>query len=57
MPVSYTHLAKEKHDIAKNLGSLWHLDENSVAEVLNGDLKKEEQDLLDELEDFDFGDF
>lgn len=52
-----TYSAKEKHDIAKNLGSLWHLDENSVAEVLNGDLKKEEQDLLDELEDFDFGDF
>lgn len=49
--------AKEKDEIAKNLGTLWHLDKNSVSEVLNQDLKKEEQDLLNGLEDFDFGDF
>ena len=49
--------AKEKHEIAQNLGSLWHLDQDSVAEILNTELKKEEQDLLNELEDFDFGDF
>lgn len=49
--------AKEKDEIAKNLGTLWHLDQNSVSEVLNQNLKKEEQDLLNGLEDFDFGDF
>lgn len=52
-----TYSAKEKHEIAQNLGSLWHLDQDSVAEILNTELKKEEQDLLNELEDFDFGDF
>lgn len=52
-----TYSAKEKHEIAQNLGSLWHLDQDSVSEILNTELKKEEQDLLNELEDFDFGDF
>lgn len=52
-----SYSAKEKHEIAQNLGSLWHLDQDSVAEILNTELKKEEQDLLNELEDFDFGDF
>ena len=49
--------ANEKDEIAKNLGILWHLDKNSVSEVLNQNLKKEDQDLLRDLEDFDFGDF
>ena len=52
-----TYSAAEKQAVAQNLGSLWQLDEDSVAEVLNDELKQEEQDLLSELEDFDFGEF
>ena len=52
-----TYSAAEKQAVAQNLGSLWQLDEDSVAEVLNDELKQEEQDLLNELEDFDFGEF
>lgn len=48
--------AKEKSDIAENLGEIWGLDSQSVSETLNGPLTEEAQQVLDELSDFDFDD-
>jgi hypothetical protein len=47
----------EKTMIAETLGELWGVHTEQAAEILTGDLKEEEEKMLDELNDFDFGDF
>ncbi|MDO3409869.1 DUF5682 family protein [Saccharibacillus sp. CPCC 101409] len=47
----------EKTMIAETLGELWGVSGEQAAEILTGDLKEEEDKMLDELNDFDFGDF
>ena len=46
--------AREKDEIAENLGEIWHLNGSQVSEVLNSVLGEEESGLLESLEDFDF---
>lgn len=48
--------AREKSDIAENLGEIWHLNKLETSEVLNTPLTKEAEEMLESLEDFDFGD-
>lgn len=48
--------AKEKNDIAENLGELWNLNPQNVSEILNTEITKEEKDVLKELEEFNFDD-
>ena len=50
------YTAREKGDIAENLGELWHLNPQQVSEIVNAPLHEEAEALLQELEDFDFGD-
>ncbi|NGZ76432.1 DUF5682 family protein [Saccharibacillus alkalitolerans] len=49
--------AHEKTMIAETMGELWGVNAEQAAEILTGDLKGEEDKMLDELNDFDFGDF
>lgn len=46
----------EKNDIAENLGEIWGLNAQQVAEVIMIDTTSEEQALIAELDDFDFDD-
>ena len=46
----------EKSDIAENLGEIWGLNVQQVAEVIMTDTTSEEQALIAELDDFDFDD-
>lgn len=48
--------AREKSDIAENLGEVWQLDVQQVSETLNAPATAEEKELLAGLDDFDFGD-
>lgn len=48
--------AKEKSDIAENLGEIWNLNQLVTSEVLNAPLTKEAEEMLESLDDFDFGD-
>lgn len=48
--------AREKSDIAENLGELWQLNPQQVSEAVNAPLSEEAQEMLDGLDDFDFGD-
>lgn len=48
--------AKEKSDIAENLGELWNLNKIETSEILNATLTKEAEEMLESLEEFDFGD-
>ena len=48
--------AREKSDIAENLGELWQLNPQQVSENVNMPLTEEAQEMLEELDDFDFGD-
>ncbi|WP_141501241.1 DUF5682 family protein [Paenibacillus luteus] len=48
--------AREKNAIAELLGELWGLGVDEVADVLQRELSSEEQQKLDELNEFDFGD-
>ncbi|MEY8516964.1 DUF5682 family protein [Lachnospiraceae bacterium 29-84] len=48
--------AKEKSDIAENLGELWQLNPLQVSEAIQAPLDEEAQEMLGDLEDFDFGD-
>ena len=48
--------AREKSDIAENLGELWQLNPQQVSEAVNAPLSDEAQEMLDGLDDFDFGD-
>lgn len=49
--------AKEKDDIAENLGEVWGINHQQISEAVNAPLTQEAQDMLAELDDFDFGDF
>ena len=51
------YIAKIYYQIAENLGEIWQLNREQTSEVLNAELKKEEQELLESLDEFDFGDF
>ncbi len=46
--------AREKDEIAENLGEIWNLNGNQVSQVLNAVLGEEESGLLESLDDFDF---
>lgn len=48
--------AKEKSDIAENLGEIWELNVYQVSETLNQEISAEEKELLQGLDEFDFGD-
>lgn len=48
--------AQEKAMVAEMLGELWGVDAQGASEVLTGELKEEETQMLDDLNDFDFGD-
>ena len=48
--------AKERSDIAENLGEVWGLQAQQVSDVLNRETTEQEQELLSELDDFDFDD-
>ena len=48
--------AREKSDIAENLGEIWQLNPQQVSEAVNAPLTEEAQEMLDELDEFDFGD-
>ncbi|WP_179087989.1 DUF5682 family protein [Paenibacillus sp. FSL R7-0273] len=52
-----TFSPREKTMISELLGELWGVNSEQAAEVLTGELKEEESKMLDELNDFDFGDF
>ena len=46
--------AREKDDIAENLGEIWGLNPQQVSEAVNSVLSGEAQEMLEELGDFDF---
>lgn len=48
--------ASEKNDIAENLGEIWGVNSQQVAEVLMRETTQEEQEMLSGLDDFDFDD-
>jgi Family of unknown function (DUF5682) len=48
--------AKERSDIAENLGEIWGLNVQQVSDVLNRETTEQEQQMLSELGDFDFDD-
>jgi hypothetical protein len=48
---------REKTMISELLGELWGVNTEQAAEILTGELKEEEAKMLEELNDFDFGDF
>lgn len=48
--------AREKSDIAENLGEIWNLNRLETSEILNAPITKEAEELLEGLDDFDFGD-
>lgn len=52
-----TFSPREKTMIAELLGELWGVNTEQAAEVLTGELKEEEAKMLEELNEFDFGDF
>ncbi|KJB87035.1 hypothetical protein AZ66_15360 [Paenibacillus sp. E194] len=47
---------REKAMIAELLGELWGVQPEQAEELLMGELKEEEASMIDELNDFDFGD-
>ncbi len=46
----------EKNQIAENLGEIWQVNPEQVSEALGGTLDEEAMEMLEGLEDFDFGD-
>lgn len=48
--------AKERSDIAENLGEVWGLQAQQVSDVLNRETTAQEQALISELDDYDFDD-
>lgn len=48
---------QEKQSIAENLGQHWGVDQDLASEILNQPLSETETEALDELNDFDFGEF
>lgn len=51
-----TFAPREKTMIAELLGELWGVQAEQAEELLMGELKEEEASMIDELNDFDFGD-
>ncbi|WNS45666.1 DUF5682 family protein [Paenibacillus sp. MMS20-IR301] len=51
-----TFSSREKTMISELLGELWGVNTEQAAEILTGELKEEEAKMLDDLNDFDFGD-
>ncbi|MBW4083357.1 DUF5682 family protein [Paenibacillus sp. S150] len=51
-----TFSPREKTLISELLGELWGVDAEQAAEILTGELKEDEAKMLDDLNDFDFGD-
>jgi Family of unknown function (DUF5682) len=47
---------QEKHQITENLGEHWGVNPDTAAELLNEELSEQEEEALDELNEFDFGD-
>lgn len=52
-----TFHSNEKVMIAEILGELWGVQPEQVEEVLSGELKEDEANMLEQLNDFDFEDF
>ncbi len=48
--------AREKSDIAENLGEVWGVNKEQASEIINTPVSGEEKQLLDSLNDFDFDD-
>ncbi len=48
--------AREKSDIAENLGEVWGVNKEQASEIINSPVTGEEKQLLDSLNDFDFDD-
>lgn len=48
--------ASEKDQIAENLGEIWGMNASEVSEMLNDTVTEEQQQMIDSLDDFDFGD-
>ncbi|MCU6711884.1 DUF5682 family protein [Paenibacillus sp. J5C_2022] len=48
---------REKTMIAELLGELWGTGAEQTAEALTGELKEDEEEMIDQLNDFDFEDF
>ena len=46
--------AREKDEIAENLGEIWGLNKQEVSEILNATLDDTSQQIIDSLDDFDF---
>ena len=46
----------EKEQIGENLGEIWQVNPEQVSEVLGGTLTEDAMEMLEGLEDFDFGD-
>ncbi|WP_066304942.1 DUF5682 family protein [Bacillus sp. FJAT-29814] len=53
----YHFTAADRSKIAEVLGSIWGFDELEVSEFLNDALTEAEETVLNELNEFDFGDF
>lgn len=47
---------KDKCDVAENLGEIWGLNPDDASEIINNEFTDEQQEMLDDLDDFDFGD-
>lgn len=48
--------SEEKNQVAENLGEIWNVNPVQVSMVLNSALPEEAQEMLDDLDDFDFDD-
>lgn len=48
--------ANEKSDIAENLGEIWGVEPEQAADALMRPTTEQEEEILQELDDFDFGD-
>lgn len=46
--------AREKDEIAENLGEIWNLNGSQVSEAVNAALGQEEMKIVESLDDFDF---
>ncbi len=50
------YAAKEKNDIAENLGEIWGINPEEAADLLNRAVTADEKKMLEGLDDFDFSD-
>ncbi len=52
-----TFSAAEKSQVAELLGEVWGIHAEQAAELLTGELEEKEEQMLDDLNEFDFDDF